>query len=376
MNNSNQSKNSEPMAGVKPYNRSYNLMDGATGESLKIIRELDEQRQISANLALPLDDRLEAYEDIFDSEVGDTSLVRARNIEREVGLRQIYLKFEGGNPTGTQKDRIAFAQAMDALRRGFDTLTMATCGNYGVAMALAASFAGLQCRICIPENYHTRRLKEMNDLGAEIVRVAGDYESAVAVSQKLAQKNEFYDANPGGENTVTQLHAYGQIAHEIYDELRDAPLAVAVPVSNGTTLSGIYRGFLSLYRRGKTSRMPRFIAGSSFRKNPIVQAFLKNAPICEDLKPEQIRETSVNEPLINWHAIDGDIALEAIRQTHGWAADASDKAMRSYSKLIREKEGLQVLPASTAGLIALMEQHQKEPLSGDRYVVILTGRKS
>ena len=133
---------------------------------------------------------------------------------------------------------------------------------------------------------------------------------------------------------------------------------------------------MSLYRRGKTSRMPRIIAGSSFRKNPIVQAFLKNMPTCEDLNPAQIRETSVNEPLINWHAIDGDVALEAIRQTHGWAADASDKAMRSYSKLIREKEGLQVLPASTAGLIALMEQHQKEPLAGDRYVVMLTGRKS
>jgi threonine synthase len=122
--------------------------------------------------------------------------------------------------------------------------------------------------------------------------------------------------------------------------------------------------------------MPRIVAGSSFRKNPIVQAYLKNMQTCEDLNPEQIRETSVNEPLINWHAIDGDIALEAIRQTRGWAANTSDKALLAYSKLIREKEGLQVLPASTAGLIALMDQHQKEPLAGDRYVVILTGRKS
>ena len=372
MNTSHQIKNSERLTGVKPYD----LIDGATGEGLKVIRELDEQRKISADANMELDDRLEVYEDIFDSQVGDTSLVRARNIEREVGLRQIFLKFEGGNPTGTQKDRIAFAQAMDALRRGFDTITMATCGNYGVAMALAASFAGLRCQICIPENYHTNRIKEMTELGAEIIRVAGDYERAVIVSQELAQKKELYDANPGGENTITQLHAYGQIAYEIYDELRDAPLAVAAPVSNGTTLCGVYRGFLSLYRRGKISRMPHMVAGSSFRKNPIVQAFLKNIPTCEDLNPEKIRETSVNEPLVNWHAIDGDIALEAIRQTRGWAANASDKAMLSYSKLIREKEGLQILPASTAGLIALMDQHQKEPLAGDRYVVILTGRKS
>ena len=196
------------------------------------------------------------------------------------------------------------------------------------------------------------------------------------VSGEDARKNEFYDANPGASNTLTQLRAYGQIAYEIYDELRDAPLAFAAPVSNGTTLSGIYRGFLSIYRRGKTSRMPRVVAGSSFRKNPIVHAYLNNSASCEDLNPGKIRKTSINEPLINWHSIDGNYALEAIRQTSGWAADASDRAMRTYARLIREKEGLQVLPASTAGLIALMDKHAKEPLPGDRYVVVLTGRKS
>jgi len=156
-------------------NRPFSLIDGATGETLQVIREVNEKKKISENPELPLEDRLEAYEDIFDSEVGDTSLVRARNIEREKGLRQIYLKFEGGNPTGTQKDRIAFAQAMDALRRGFETMTVATCGNYGVAVALAASFAGLRCQVYIPQKYHTNRVKEMTSLGADIVRVPGDY---------------------------------------------------------------------------------------------------------------------------------------------------------------------------------------------------------
>jgi len=354
----------------------FNLIDGASGEATAVVRQVEDQRRISSDPNLSLEQRLEAYEDIFDSEVGDTALVRARNIEREVGLRQIYLKFEGGNPTGTQKDRIAFAQAMDALRRGYDTITVATCGNYGVAISLAASFAGLRSRIYIPENYLASRIKEMTDFGAVIIRVKGDYEESVEVSSEEAHKHDFYDANPGGENMLTQMQAYGQIAYEIYDELRDAPLAVTVPVSNGTTLAGIYRGFLSLYRRGKISRMPRIVAGSSFRKNPIVQAYLQNTPSCEDLNPQKIHETSINEPLINWHSIDGDHALDAIRRTGGWASDASDKAMRTYSRLIREKEGLQALPASTAGLIALMDKHAKEPLPGDRYVVVLTGRKS
>jgi len=353
----------------------FSLLDGAHPQSPIIAPELENQKIIAANKNQPLHDRLEAYEDIMDSEVGDTSLSRARNIEREVGLRQIYLKFEGGNPTGTQKDRIAFGQAMDALRRGFDAMTLATCGNYGVAVALAASMAGLKCLVYIPEGYHTKRIQEITEWGAEIIRVPGDYENAVLTSREKAESDEIYDANPGGDNTALQLKTYGEIAYEIYDELRDAPAAVAMPVSNGTTLAGVYKGFVSLYRRGKTSRIPRIVAGSSHNKNPIIRAFMKNSASCDDLPPEQIRETRVNEPLINWHSIDGDYALEAVRQTGGWASYASDRSMLTYSRLLREREGLNVLPASTAGLVVLVERHRKETLPGDRYVVVLTGRK-
>lgn len=356
--------------------RSFFLQDGATGLAEALGDQVEEQRHIAVDQSRPTAERVEAFENIIDSEVGDTSLVRARNVEREFDIRQIFLKFEGGNPTGTQKDRIAFAQVADALRRGFDTITAATCGNFGAAVALAASLANLRCVICIPESYHTRRIEEMQRLGAEIVRVAADYEGAVEYSRFLAGQNEYYDSNPGGVNASVQLHAYGEIAYEIYDELGDAPAAVAVPVSNGTTLAGIYRGFLSLYRRGKTSRVPRMVAGSSFRKNPIVQSFRAGLTRCEDLKPERIRETSINEPLVNWHSLDGDPALEAIRKSGGFAANATDKAMISFSRTLREREGLHVLPASSAGLIALVEWHKANPLPGDRYVAILTGRKS
>jgi threonine synthase len=264
---------------------------------------------------------------------------------------------------------------MDALRRGFDALTMATCGNYGVAMALATSMAGLTCYIYIPDTYHTRRIEEMEALGAHIIRVPGDYEHAVVVSRKRADADELYDANPGGANTPLQLQAYGEIAFEIYDELRDAPAVVAVPVSNGTTLAGIYKGFLRLYRRGKTSRIPRMVAGSSSGKNPIVSSFMKGLDRCEDLDPTKLRETPVNEPLINWHSADGDPALEAIRHSGGWAGNASDRAMLRHSRVLRDREGLNVLPASSAGLAVLIERHQREAFPGDRYVAVLTGRK-
>lgn len=366
--------NKENSNDIKP-DTILNILDGAKSQFPSIAPELESQRKIAADRSRLLEERLEAFEDIIDSEIGDTTLTRARNIEHEFSLRQIFLKFEGTTPTGTQKDRIAFAQVMDALRRGYDTITVATCGNYGAAISLAASIAGIDCEIYIPEKYHTSRIKEIEDNNAKIIRITGDYENAVKISQEMSDKKDYYDANAGGENTMIQFRAYGEIAYEIYDELRDAPAVVAMPVSNGTTLAGVYKGFVSLYRRGKTSKIPRIVAGSSYGKNPIIQAFLKNLSACEDLSPDKIHETAINEPLINWRSIDGDYALEAIRESGGWGAYASDKNMMFFSKLLRDKEGLSILPASTAGLIALLEKHKKELLPNDRYVIILTGRK-
>ena len=199
------------------------ILDGASPDASGIPPELEAERRIAVDHTANIEDRLEAFENVIDSEVGDTHLSRARNIEREQSLRQIYLKFDGGNPTGTQKDRIAFAQAMDALRRGFDTVTAATCGNYGAAVALAASFAGIRCVIFIPSGYRSRRLDEMRSYGAEIVTVDGDYEASVVASRQRAEHDELYDANPGGANTPIQMRAYGEIANEIYDELQGCP---------------------------------------------------------------------------------------------------------------------------------------------------------
>jgi threonine synthase len=351
------------------------LLDGALSEGMALSRETPELSATVRDRTRPLHERLEAFEDIINLEIGDTPLSRVRNLERETGLRQLFVKFEGGNPSGTQKDRIAFAQCLDALRRGYATITIATCGNYGAALALAARLAGLQCHIVIPEGYHTERVGDMEREEAELERWPGTYEEAVRHSQRTALERDWYDANPGGSNTSLQLAAYAEVAYEIYDQLRDAPRIVAVPVSNGTFLAGIYRGFRTLYKRGKTSRIPQMVAGSSYHKNPIVHAWLNHLPTCQDLLPEQIKETRVNEPLINWHAFDGNEALSALRESKGWAAGVSDASLLHHARLLREREGLSVLPASAAGLIALLKAQEKNPFEGDRYVAVLTGRR-
>jgi len=351
-----------------------NLLNGVRSAEIRITREVKDLSDQVKDASLSLVDRVESFEDIISMEIGDTPLNRARNLEREMDLRQLYIKYEGENPSGTQKDRIAFAQVQDALRRNFDAISLATCGNYGVAIAYAAALAGIRCVVFIPETYHTERTREMEAMGAEILRVKGTYEDAVRESGVTAVEKEWYDANPGGTNTALQIQAYAAIAGEIYEDLRDAPRCIAVPVSNGTLMAGIYRGFVTLFKRGKTSRIPRMIAGSSARKNPIVVSFREGLEHCRDIDPARVRETRVNEPLINWHSFDGDEALYAIRQSSGDARHISDRKMKEMSTFLHKKEGLRILPASTAGLIAMLEIHEREPFANDRYVAVLTGR--
>ncbi len=351
-----------------------NLLDGVKSAEIKISREVQNLSDLVKDKNYSIIDRLEAFEDIISLEVGDTPLNRVRNLERELNIRQLYIKYEGENPTGTQKDRIAFAQILDALRREFDVISLATCGNYGVAVAYASHLAGLICKIFIPESYHTERIKEMENLNAEIIRLPGSYEDTVSESTQLASKNEWYDANPGGTNTSLQIAAYAEIANEIYDQMRDAPKYISAPVSNGTLLAGIYRGFISLHKRGKTSRVPIFIAGSTAFKNPIIVSFKAGLDYCKDINPEAIKESPINEPLINWHSFDGDEALYALRQTNGQAFHVSDKKMREMSTFLHRKEGYRILPASTAGLCGFLELSKQSEMVNDRYVAILTGK--
>ncbi|MFT6971669.1 MAG: threonine synthase [Roseivirga sp.] len=351
-----------------------NVLDGVKPRVIKIPRDTAELSLEVKDKERPLIDRLESLQDIISAEVGDTALTRARSLEREYDIRQLYIKYEGDNPTGTQKDRIAFAQIQDALRRGFDVISAATCGNYGVAVAYAAYLSGIRCVIYIPESFHTERAVEMQAYNAEIVRLPGTYEDVVSASSKIAEEKGHYDSNPGGLNTPLQITAYAEIANEIYDVLRDAPKFLACPVSNGTLLAGIYRGFVSLYKRGKTSRIPHFVAGSSSYKNPIISSFIKKLDHCEDLKAEKIKETKINEPLINWHSFDGEEALYALKTSQGYAAHVSDRKMHLMSNFLLKNGGLTVLPASTAGLIALLEKNQSLELPNDRYVAVLTAR--
>jgi threonine synthase len=84
------------------------MLDGVHPRPINLTRDVQELSREVRDTSLSITDRLESLEDIINLEVGDTALTRLRNLERDHGLRQLFIKFEGDNPSGTQKDRIAF----------------------------------------------------------------------------------------------------------------------------------------------------------------------------------------------------------------------------------------------------------------------------
>lgn len=309
--------------------------------------------------------------------LGSTTFIESRNVARSVGCEKLYLKFEGGNPTGTQKDRIALAIVDYAKHQGAAAVTTATCGNFGAALAWAARLYEIPAHIFIPKGYHVPkdRMKRIQEAGATIHFDVGQYEDLVEISSEQAEENGWFDANPGRDGVKNiSLDAYGEIANEIYRDIRKAPNYVFCPVGNGTTLAGIYLGFKRLMEAGKITSIPRMVATSTRRGNPIVKTWKMKSRTIVDLNRDEIKETKYNEPLTNWHSFDGQEALDAIYESNGFADYASENKMGEYAKILRQEEGLYVLPASASTLAVMSDLADNVVTVKGTFVAILTGR--
>jgi threonine synthase len=293
-------------------------------------------------------------EELIAQGIGDTIFTHSRNLQQLLGYSNIYLKFEGGNPTGTMKDRAAYACLRVAKEKEYKELAIASCGNFGASFVMLSQIFGITTHVYIPEKYHTPRIAEMERHGGVIHRTPGTYEEVVESSGAEAVKRGWYNANPGtSENRVASIEAYSTIANEIVERMGRPPDAVAVPTSNGTVLAGINFGFQNLRRVGKTKKNTAVIAASTNGGNPIVSSFLAGKRRIKNLKPNEIDETAINEPLVSWMSLDGQEALDALWESGGWAAHVTDEEMIRYSNIIMREEGLSVLPASCASLVAL-----------------------
>lgn len=271
-----------------------------------------------------------------------------------------WIKWEGASISGSHKDRIALESVAEAIDQGKSTISVATCGNYGYAvcmMVAAAREAGyeIEARVFMPESFHSPKTDLMRELGAKVELLSGTYEAIVAASSKLAEsKATWYDANPGGKNLGTQLDAYARIADEIVNQLGGVPAVCILPISNGTTLCGVARGFALLRDRKEIDTTPAFIGVTVEEQNPIHSSFTNGSPY-KALSPSVLRETVINEPLINWDSTEGKQTLEAIRSTGGSTSGVNDEALRFAADWCLSKSGgaLPVMPAGAAPIAGI-----------------------
>ncbi|MFW9881846.1 MAG: pyridoxal-phosphate dependent enzyme [Candidatus Thorarchaeota archaeon] len=309
--------------------------------------------------------------------IGNTTFTEAKNLANLLGSERLFLKFEGSNPTGTQKDRIALALVEDASHNGHSGITTATCGNFGAALAYVAKNYGIETHIYIPTNYHPskNRINYIKQSNAFLHYIDGYYEDAVNFSSEIAEKENYYDANPGSDKVKNiSFLAYSEISLEIFRALRKNPDYIFCPVGNGTTLAGIHMGFKKLLKDGKISRLPKIIGTSTRKGNPIIKSYKLKSKIALDLSPNEIKESKVNEPLTNWHSYDGQEALDAIYESNGFADYASDTKMIRFSRILRYEQGLNALPASTSTLAVLSSLKREDVILKGTYVAIITGR--
>ncbi len=310
------------------------------------------------------------------SRVGDTPLVSSKSLIERTGLTGLRLKLEGMNPTGTQKDRIAHLEVKEALSREAPGITTASCGNFGVAVAHAAYVTGLPCTIIIPETFEGERVELMERLGATVKRKGKSYEEAIQASRAHARDTGYHNANPGGTNTLRVIAGYGLIADEILRRSKSQPTAVAVAVGNGTTLAGLHSGFRSAWSEGRLDDVPKMIGGTSQSNNPLPAVWARGQIVCDPLDPRAVEETRVNEPLVNWDALDGTAALTAVRDSHGAAYGFDDDTLMEYHDLLL-KDGYDAHPASLAAVAALAVAAEEGVIDRDAPVIaVLTSGRS
>src|SRR5512136_1681723 len=292
--------------------------------------------------------------------IGNTSMRRAQKLEKRLGVRRLHLKLEGDNPSGTHKDRAALIHALDARKNGFTTYTAVSCGNYGAALAYVADKLSMDAIVYVPKSFATPRRADIVSMGGKVVDVEGGYEDALRKSAEDAYRNNWYNANPGGEHKELGLFAYMYIAKEIAKDLGRQPDWVSVPVGNGTCIGGIWRGFQSM------SMKPRVLGVSN--NNSAIHGLAMG--VKEQVMIADLRITEINEPLADNFLTEADEVIGAVTDSNGAGIEVPDEELVEASKLIMQEEGLDILPASSGAVWGISKLESKNHV----FVAVLTGR--
>jgi threonine synthase len=294
--------------------------------------------------ALPLEDDAKA---VSLSE-GGTPLVPVPRIAAKVGLKRLYVKNEGQNPSGSFKDRGMTVSVTRAVQGGSKVLVCASTGNTAASMAAYAARAGVTAMVTVPAGkVASGKLAQVYAYGAKIIRVEGDFDGALAITLKVAAEIKELSVM----NSVNPYRIEGQKtnAYEIYEQLEyEVPDYVVLPVGNAGNISAIWKGFKELKEWGISDSLPRMVAVQAAGAQPIVEAFQNGRDSVVAVQPKTIASAiNIGNPA-SWRK-----ALAALRDSKGIALAVTDEETIAARMELASSEGIFVEPASAVPIAAM-----------------------
>lgn len=298
---------------------------------------------------------------------GGTPLYRAERLEKEVGVRRVYVKHEGLNPSGSFKDRGMTVGVTKALELGRKAVACASTGNTSASMAMYAAKAGLKAYVLLPAGkVALGKVAQALMHGAKVIGIDGNFDDALRIVREVCSREPIYLLN-----SINPFRPEGQktIAYEIADEI-GVPDRVVLPVGNAGNISAIYKGFKELREVGLTDSMPKMTGIQAEGAAPIYRAFKEGK---EDITPVENPETIATAIRIG-NPVSAKKALRAIYSTNGLAEVVSDSEIIEAQKFLAAKEGIGVEPASAASVAGLRKLAANGMLDPDETIVcVVTG---
>ena len=272
---------------------------------------------------------------------GNTPLIRVDKFVAEAGGEfELWLKYEGLNPTCSFKDRGMTVAVSKAKERGAQVVICASTGNTSASAAAYAARAGLRCVVLLPNgNIAQGKLAQALMYGATTIAIEGNFDDALRIVRELGETGAVEVVN---SINPSRIEGQKTAAFEVCDALGRAPDFHFIPVGNAGNITAYWKGFREYQTAGRTDRLPRMFGFQAAGAAPIVEGRPVEHP---HTLATAIR---IGNPA-SWQA-----AVDALKQSNGHIDKVSDEEIVAAYRLIARTEGIFVEPASAAPLAGLI----------------------
>lgn len=297
--------------------------------------------------------------------VGNTPLIKAHNLENLTGVNNVYLKFDGTNPTGSYKDRASYLVSALAKKWNENKIAIASTGNAASSMAGVAASAGQRAFVFMPSKAPRAKLVQCLQYGAEVIAVDGTYDDAFDLSLEFSLRTGILSRNTA-YNPMT-IEGKKTAAFELAGSLKDKGVdKVFLPVGDGVILSGIIKGFNDLKFLGLIDTVPVVVGVQAEKSSFLYKALYENV---FDLN---YRAGTIADSISVNVARNGYTALHDLKESGGTIVTVSDSEILEAQKLASRTAGIFSEPSSAAALAGFIKMKESIP-DGDNVVILLTG---